>query len=86
MGKLIALIDGSIYSRSVCDHAAWAAARIGASVEVLHVLGRRDVSSAPADLSGNLAVDARDSLLAELAGLDEQRAKLAHKRGRVLLD
>lgn len=86
MRKLLTLIDGSIYSHSVCDHVAWAASRTGASVEVLHVLGRRDVSSAPVNLSGNLDMDARDNLLAELAGLDAQKAKLAQKRGRAILD
>jgi len=86
VSKLIALIDGSIYSQSVCDHAAWAAARMRAAVEVLHVLGRRDVSSAPVNLSGNLNADARDTLLAELAELDAQKAKLSQRRGRVILD
>jgi nucleotide-binding universal stress UspA family protein len=86
VAKLLALVDGSIYSHSVCDHAAWAAKRTGASVEVLHVLGRRDVSSVPANLSGNLDMDARDTLLAELADLDAQKARLAQKRGRVILD
>lgn len=86
MTMIMALIDGSIYSQSVCDHAAWVAGRIDASVEVLHVLGRRDASSAPVNLSGNLNVDARDSLLAELASLDAQKAKLGQKRGRVMLD
>lgn len=86
MTKLIALIDGSTYSQSVCDHAAWAAERCSAQVELLHVLGRRDVPGAPADFSGSLSVDSRDTLLAELADLDEQRSKLAQKRGRMLLD
>jgi nucleotide-binding universal stress UspA family protein len=86
MTKLIALIDGSIYSKSVCDHAAWVAGRTAASVEILHVLGRRDVSSAPADLSGSISLGARSALLAELAALDEQKAKLAQKRGRLILD
>ncbi|MBX2805841.1 MAG: universal stress protein [Hyphomicrobiales bacterium] len=85
MAKLLALIDGSIYSQSVCEHAAWVAKQTGAGIEVLHVLGRRDISSVPANLSGNLSVDARDTLLAELVSLDEQKAKLAQKRGRVLL-
>ncbi len=86
MAGLIALIDGSIYSQSVCDHAAWAAARTGAAVEILHVLGRRDVSSAPVDLSGSIGLGARTALLEELTELDAQRAKLAQKRGRVILD
>lgn len=86
MTKLVAMIDGSNYTASVCDHAAWAATRLGASVEVLHVLGRRDVSSVPANLSGSLGADSRDALLAELASLDQQKAKLAHRRGRMLLE
>lgn len=86
MTKLIALIDGSFYAQSVCDHTAWVASRTAASVDVLHVLGRRTVSSVPADFSGNLVADARDTLLAELAGLDEQQAKLAQRRGRLILE
>jgi nucleotide-binding universal stress UspA family protein len=84
--KLIAMIDGSIYSQSVCDHAAWVAVRTAAAIEILHVLGRRDVASAPADLSGSLDADARDLLLQELASLDEQKAKLSQKRGRLILE
>lgn len=86
MAKLVALVDGSIYSRSVCEHAAWIAARIGSSVEVLHVLGRREAASTPSDLSGSIALGARTALLEELSVLDEQRAKLAQKRGRAILD
>jgi nucleotide-binding universal stress UspA family protein len=83
--KIIALIDGSGYAQSVCDLAAWAGLRTGGSVELLHVLGRRDLSSAPVDLSGSLSIDAQDTLLTELASLDEQKAKLAHRRGRMIL-
>lgn len=86
MAKILALIDGSIYAQSVCDLAAWAANRTSASVEVLHVLGRRDTASAPVDLSGSLDADERDELLSDLAALDEQRAKLGLRRGRLLLD
>ncbi|MFG1313153.1 universal stress protein [Xanthobacter autotrophicus] len=86
MTKIISLIDGSAYARSVCEYAAWVATRIGASVEVVHVLGRRDTSSVPADYTGSLEADGRDALLAELASLDEQKAKLAQHRGRIILD
>lgn len=82
--KLIALVDGSIYSKSVCDHAAWISERTGAPVEVLHVLGRRE--TAGSDLSGAIALGARSALLKELTALDEQRARLAQKRGRALLE
>jgi nucleotide-binding universal stress UspA family protein len=86
MAKLIALVDGSTYTQSVCDHAAWAARRTGAAVELLHVLGRRETASAPANLSGNITLGARSALLEELSALDAQRAKLAQKRGRAILD
>jgi len=33
--RLLVVIDGSLYSESVCDHAAWAAKRINAAVDVV---------------------------------------------------
>ena len=86
MTKLIALVDGSVYSESVCDHAAWIAQRTDAAVELVHVLGRRETPSEPANLSGNITLGARTALLEELSALDEQRAKLAQKRGRIVLE
>ena len=40
MTKLLACIDASIYATSVCDHAAWVATRLFASVEILLVIQR----------------------------------------------
>ncbi len=84
MGKLIALVDGSVYSQSVCDHAAWAAGRLGAGVTVAHVLGHRQ--GAKSNLSGNIGLGARTALLEELAESDAARAKLAQRRGRAILE
>lgn len=86
VNKIIALIDGSEYSQSVCEHAAWIALRTQASIDVIHVLGRREVSSEPANLSGSIGLGARTSLLAELAELDVYKAKLLKKRGRAILE
>lgn len=83
--KIIAFVDGSIYSASVCEHAAWAAKRLGVPVDLLHVLGRREAVEQP-DLSGSIKLGARTALMAELAALDEQRAKLVAHRGRAILD
>lgn len=83
--KIIALVDGSIYAASVCDHAAWIAERTGAPVELLHVLGRREGAETQ-DRSGAIALGARTALLNELAALDAQRAKLMMERGRAMLD
>jgi nucleotide-binding universal stress UspA family protein len=83
--KIIALVDGSIYSESVCAHAAWIATRTGAPVELIHILGRRDAPETT-DLSGSIRLGARSKLLEDLAELDAQRAKLVGHRGRAILD
>ena len=85
MNKILALLDGSIYSESVCHHTAWVAARLAASVEAMHVLGRREGVDKQ-DLSGTLRLGARSRLLAELAALDEQRAKLTAQQGHAILE
>lgn len=86
MTKILALVDGSLYAASVCGHAAWIAGRTGGAVDVLHVLGRRQTAGASPNLSGSIALGARTALLEELSAHDEQSAKLAHKRGRAILD
>ena len=84
--KLIAFLDGSIYSKSVCDYTAWIANKVAGSVDLIHVLDRRDESSAPVDLSGSIGLGARTALLEELAELDGQSARLKHQLGRAILD
>ncbi len=83
-GRVLAAIDPSVYATSVAGLAGWAATRLGAKLELLHVIDR-DPGIAPPDLSGNLSMDTTQALLGELAALDEQRAKLAQAHGRELL-
>lgn len=83
--KIIALVDGSIYSESVCEHAAWIGKGSGAPVEIIHVLGRREAPERQ-DLSGSIHLGARSKLLEELVELDAQRAKLIGHRGRAILE
>ncbi len=83
--KIIALVDGSVYSESVCHHAAWIAQRTQAPVELIHVLGRREAPET-SDLSGAIRLGARSKLMEELAELDAQRAKLISQRGRAVLE
>lgn len=70
MNSVLALIDGSVYAPSVCDHAAWAATRLSAPVDLVHALGRRPGGGTPTDFTGSLDVDVRDTLLNKLADLD----------------
>ncbi|MHA3915133.1 universal stress protein [Halovulum sp. GXIMD14793] len=85
MDKILALLDGSAYSESVCHHTAWIAQKLNAGVEAMHVLGRNE-GGTPTDLSGALRLGARSALLKELSALDEQRAKLAQAQGHAILE
>ncbi|MEM7498626.1 MAG: universal stress protein [Pseudomonadota bacterium] len=82
--NILTCIDGSIYSASVADHAAWAAMRLGAGVQLLQVLGRREATSE--DRSGRIVAGARRQLLEELAALDAERAKLLRSQARLDLE
>ncbi|HKL69709.1 universal stress protein [Salibaculum sp.] len=82
---LIALVDGSAYSESVCHHAAWIAGKTGFTVKVYHVMGRRGAPDRQ-DLSGAIRLGARSRLLEQLSELDAERAKLTHDHGRAILE
>lgn len=86
MTHILALIDGSVYTHSVCDHAVWAARQYGGDIELLHVLTGRPSVSIPTDLSGSIGLGARSALLESLAEHDAQAAQLAKERGRAILD
>nr|WP_252729568.1 universal stress protein [Pacificibacter marinus] len=85
MDKILTLLDGSAYSKSVCHHTAWIAQKLNASVEAMHVLGRNE-GAASTDLSGALSLGARTALLEQLSALDAQRAKLAQAKGHAILE
>ncbi|SEN20289.1 universal stress protein [Halomonas caseinilytica] len=81
---VLAAIDGSQFSESVCDYAAWSSQALGAPLTFLHVVDNHP-QTAEADLSGNIGLGAREHLLEELSELDEQRAKVAQEQGRLML-
>lgn len=83
--KIVTLVDGSIYSASVCAHAAWIARRTAAPVELIHVLARRETPDTH-DHSGAIALGARTALMEQLAELDAQRARLVSQHGRAILE
>ena len=65
---ILACIDGSEVTESVCDYAAWYASRLNLPVALLNVI---DVpASSRRDLSGAIGMDSRQVLLAELSKID----------------
>ncbi|MDO9477309.1 MAG: universal stress protein [Pseudohongiella sp.] len=83
-GKVIACIDDSQYAESVCDYAAWCVARMDAPLSLLHELDK-DESSLAQNFSGSIGLGAQEALLQELAGLDQQRARIALEQGKLML-
>lgn len=87
MTTLLVCIDGSAYADNICANAAWVAKRLNAEVNLLHVLRRHSDYEAPAsDHTGSIGLGARSELLADLTKVDEERAKLDQKKGRIILE
>ncbi len=87
MSTILTCTDGSRYARSVYDHTAWAARRLGADVHVLHVVEESRHVAPMADLSGAIGVEAMQQLTAEIAALEAARARVAQKHaGAILAD
>lgn len=81
---ILACIDGSAVTESVCSYAAWYGTRLGLPVGLLNVT---DVpASKRRDLSGTIGMDSRQMLLEELSQLDEQRAKVVNGYSNALIE
>lgn len=86
MNQVIACIDGvGERSAAICDAASWASLQLDAPLKLLHVLDRSQYPT-ETDLTGSIGLGSRESLLEELASLDERRGKLAREQGRLMLD
>ena len=80
---ILACIDGSAVTESVCDYAAWYATRLGLPVALLNAI---DVpASTRRNLAGVIGINSRQILLEELTQLDEARAKVANSYSTALV-
>ena len=86
MSTILACTDGSLYSPSVYKHAAWAAKRMDAGVQVLHMLNPHHEEPKTHDFSGSIGFGAKSALLEELVELEAANARIAQKRGQAILD
>lgn len=84
--KVLACVDQSHFADTVADYAAWAARRMNAPMELLHVIERPQEASRQQDHSGALGLDAQESLLDELSSEDEARSRQQREVGRVFLN
>ncbi|MGB4584847.1 MAG: universal stress protein [Rhodoferax sp.] len=83
---ILACVDSTAASDAVADYAAWAAHRLQAPMELLHVLDRHVELTAGQDHSGAIGLGAQEKLLAKLSEEDEERTRAARETGRVFLN
>jgi nucleotide-binding universal stress UspA family protein len=84
--KVLACVDRSHFANYVADYAAWAAMRVGAPLEFLHILDRHPEVATGVDHSGAIGIDAQENLLSELSSQDEIRSRQAREQGRLFLN
>lgn len=83
---ILACIDGSRYTASVCEYAARAALRMGAGVVLLHAIARPADREELRDFSGVMTVDMTEEALEEFTRVHEASSRLAQTLGRRVLD
>ncbi len=84
MSKIIACIDGSLVTNTVCDYAAWFSDKLNSPIKLLHVIDNKK-AKAPQDLSGAIGLGSRETLLKELVELEERKGKIELEHGQILL-
>ncbi len=84
--RVLACVDRSPFADHVTDYAAWAAARMDAPLELLHVIERHPEIGNSKDHSGALTPNAQESLLDQLSSEDEALTRAAREQGRVFLN
>lgn len=84
--KVLACVDRSRFADTVADYAAWAAARMQAPLELLHVIDRHPEIGESSDHSGAIGFDAQESLLTTLSEQDATRSRAAREEGRLFLN
>lgn len=80
IGNVVALIDGSIYSHSVAEHAAWAAQHYQVPAALVHVLGRRDTA-----IPSIAEHQTREDLMVKLREVTGQQSELLEAVGEAIL-
>lgn len=85
MKQIIACIDGIARTPGICDYAIWAAGRLDADLDFLHVTEKAPDYLPLSELTGNIWLSSQESLLQDLAELDRQRNDLIQEQGRQCL-
>lgn len=81
---VLACIDGSVVTESVCDYASWYASRLDLPLTLLNVI---EVPAATRQsLAGTIGMHNRQELADRLTQLDAQRSELANDYSQALIE
>ncbi len=83
--QVLACIDGSALTESVCDYAAWISQKVEAPLKLLHTINHHHETSVTSDFSGNIGLGAQEHLLEEITNLEQQQSKLKLQQGKLML-
>ena len=84
--QIIACIDGSILTESVCDYAHWIATKVDAPLNLLHTLNHHPENAVQTDFSGNLSLGSQEQLLKDISTLEQQQNQLKIQQGKLVLE
>ncbi len=84
--KILACVDQSRFADTVADYAAWAATRMEAPLEFLHVIDRHPELGSGDDHSGAIGFNAQEQLLHTLSDKDAALSRAAREQGRIFLN
>jgi len=84
--KILACVDQSHFANFVADYSAWAALRLHAPLEFLHVIDRHPEIGSGEDHSGAIGIDAQEVLLMKLSEQDAARTKAEREQARLFLN
>lgn len=83
---VLACVDQSHFATTVASYAAWAARKMNAPLEFLHVIDRHPDLEPVQDLSGSIGLNAQENLLNQLSDEDEVRSRTRRETGRIFLN
>lgn len=81
---IMACIDGSSVSESVCDYAAWMAKTASRPLKLIHTI-EHNHHAVVSDYSGAIGLGSQQELLSELTEVEQNRSSLLIKKGQLML-
>ena len=82
---VLACIDGSSVSKSVCDYASWISSTVSRPLKLIHTI-EQNHNAAVSDYTGAIGLGSQQELLKELTEVEQSRASLLIKKGQLMLN